>query len=153
MRVDRSKPHPFYQDTETESGYKLGCPAWFDVVDDDQLIAPRDDRGLATHRRQTISWRYRPDILGVGGMSKNEPMKADEDTCDSTRMITSNWGPSALPLTEDEELERNLPKSLRRDSLASLPAGTSDYAMLQRNWELAQLKEARNRQRANWSTN
>jgi len=33
----------------------------------------------------------------------------------------------------------------------ALPAGTSDYAMLQRNWELAQLKEARNRQRANWS--
>ena len=151
LRVDRSKPHPFYQDTETESGYKLGCPAWFDVVDDDLLIAPRDDRGLATHRRQTVSWRYRPDILGVGGMSKNEPMKADDDTCDSTRMITSNWGPSALPLTEDEELERNLPKSLRRESLASLPAGTSDYAMLQRNWELAQLKEARNRQRANWS--
>lgn len=151
LRVDRSKPHPFHQDVETESGYKLGCPAWFDVVDDDQLIAPRDDRGLATHRRQTISWRYRPDILGVGGMSKNEPMKADEDTCDSTRMITSNWGPSALPLTEDEELERDLPKSLRRESLASLPAGTSDYAMLQRNWELAQLKEARKQQRANWS--
>ena len=56
-----------------------------------------------------------------------------------------------VPLSEDEQLDAMLPKSLRRDSLASLPAGTSDYAMLQRNWELAQLKEARNRQRANWS--
>ena len=56
-----------------------------------------------------------------------------------------------VPLSEDEQLDAMLPKSLRRDSLASLPAGTSDYAMLQRNWELAQLKEARKQQRANWS--
>ena len=118
LRADKTKPHPFHEDEQLPDGsYRLGCPGWFDVVDDDQLVAPRDDRGLAIHRRQTISWRYRPDVLGVGGMSRNEPMKADEDTADSTRMVTATWGPDLTPLTRDEERDERLPESLRRDVL------------------------------------
>ena len=56
-----------------------------------------------------------------------------------------------VPLSEDEQLDAMLPKSLRRESLASLPAGTSDYAMLQRNWGACAIERARKRQRANWS--
>lgn len=152
LRPDHSRPHPFHEDERLPDGkWKLGFPSWFDVVDDDQLITPRDDRGLIVHRRQAISWQYRPDILGIGGMSKNEPMKADEDTCDATRMITAMWGPKALPLTEEEELEAALTPSLRRDAITQLPPGTSDYAILQRNWELSQIKEKRQQERGNWS--
>lgn len=114
LRADHSRAHPFRDDGQLEDGrWKLGFPSWFDVVDDDQLVTPRDDRGLATHRRQTLAWQFRPDVLGVGGMSKNEPMKADEDTADATRMVTANWGPEAAELTSDEIRESKLPDGLR----------------------------------------
>lgn len=152
LRVDRSQPHPFKEDELiAPNTYRLGCPSWFDVVDDDQLVTARDDKGLAIHRRQTLSWQYRPDILGVGGLSKNEPMKADEDSCDSTRMVTASWGPNAQPLSEDEEIENAMPKGLRRDAIAQLSHDAADFALLQRDYELAQLKRARQQERSNWS--
>ena len=120
LQADRTQPHPFHEDQIGADGlYVLGFPSWFDVVDDDQLVTPRDDRGLIVHRRQTIEWRYRPDVLGVGGMSKNEPMKADEDTNDATRMITATWGPEAAELTPTERREQKLPDGLRADEMAA----------------------------------
>jgi len=118
LRADKTKPHPFHEDEQLPDGsYRLGCPGWFDIVDDDQLVTPRDDRGLAIHRRQTISWRYRPDVLGVGGMSRNEPMKADEDTADATRMVTATWAADAAPLTYGEKINAAIPEPYRYDTL------------------------------------
>ena len=111
LRIDRTKPHPFYEDEELPDGtYRLGAPGWFDIVDDDQLLTPRDDRGLATHRRQTVGWRYRPDVLGVAGLSQNLPMKADDDANDATRMVCATWAASATPLTDAERIEAALPE-------------------------------------------
>jgi hypothetical protein len=125
LRVDKTRPHPFKDDERLPDGtYRLGSPGWFDIVDDDQLVTPRDDRGLATHRRQTLSWRYRPDVLGVGGMSQNLPMKADDDTADSTRMITASWSQPAAPLTKAERIVENIPEHLRYENLvAASPDG------------------------------
>ncbi len=118
LRADRTKPHPFHEDEKLPDGlYRLGFPGWFDIVDDDQLVQPRDDCGLKTHRRQTLEWRYRPDQLGIAGMSQNLPMKADEDTADSTRMVTAAWGPEPAELTAFELREQKLPESLRAEAL------------------------------------
>lgn len=82
LRVDRTRPHPFREDERGEDGkYRLGCPAWFDIVADDQVLAPRDDAGLRTHRAQTIAWKWRPTQLTDSGLQADMPMKADEDTC------------------------------------------------------------------------
>ncbi len=116
LRSDHTKPHPF-KEQGSFGPFRLGCPSWFDIVDDAQLEAARDDRGLAIHRRQTLSWQYRPDVLGVAGLSKNEPMKADEDTCDSTRMITVNWGPQEGELTRAEKINAAIPEPYRYETL------------------------------------
>ncbi len=118
LRPDRTKPHPFHEDEQLADGsYRLGFPAWFDVVDDDQLEAPRDDAGLMTHRRQTLDWRYRPDVLGVGGMSQNVPMKAGDDTNDSCRMVTATWAAGIAPLTRAERIDAALPQALNAASI------------------------------------
>lgn len=154
LRVDRTKPHPFKEDDRSTDGkYRLGCPAWFDIVDDDQLVTPRDDKGLVTHRRETIEWRYRPDILGVAGLSKPEPMKKDENTADSCRMITSTWGPDAAPLREHEQTELSLPAGLRRTELDKRPLDVSrDFAELVRDSKLSRLKEQKRQTGENWTS-
>lgn len=143
LQPDRTKPHPFHEDRKGDDGlYVLGCPSWFDIVDDDQLETPRDDRGLMIHRRQTIDWRYRPDILGVGGMSKNEPMKADEDTCDSTRMVTANWGPNAKELTYAEKVNAAIPEPYRIEKLIEeFPDGLTPEAELAHVFQLERAKK------------
>lgn len=143
LQPDKTKPHPFHEDRKGDDGlYVLGCPSWFDVVDDDQLTTPRDDRGLMIHRRQTIDWRYRPDILGVGGMSKNEPMKADEDTCDSTRMVTATWGPNATELTYAEKINAAIPKNYRIETLIEeFPDGLTPEAELAHVFQLERAKK------------
>ena len=119
LRVDKTKPHPFHEDELTEEGiYRLGRPAWFDVVADDQYYEARDDYGLATHRRQAASWQYAPDRLSVIGMPETLPMKADEDTCDATRMITAEWGPQETEFTAQEKREQQLPIDLQAEKLA-----------------------------------
>lgn len=118
LRVDRTIPHPFHADEKLASGlYRLGCPGWFDVVADSQLVTPKDDAGLATHRRQTRDWRYAPDRLGIVGISQTLPFKADEDTCDATRMVTAEWGPQIAALTKAEKIEAELPVGLRAENI------------------------------------
>lgn len=142
LRADRTKPHPFHDDEKLPDGlYRLGFPGWFDIVDDDQLLQPRDDRGLMTHRRQTLEWRYRPDQLGVAGMSQNLPMKADEDTCDSCRMVTATWGPTALPLTGAERIEAALPEGWRRQNAPPVGTWEHDAWALGRDWKKQQIQE------------
>jgi len=121
LRADKKQPHPFHSDTQTADGYNLGCPSWFDVVDDDQLMTPRDDRGLKLFREQALSWRWRPTPLTDRGMIDDQPVKANDDTVDATRMITAEWGPSVAPLSREEEIDRLLPANFRTDAIKDLP--------------------------------
>lgn len=153
LRVDRSRPHPFRDDERGEDGrYRLGCPGLFDVVADDQLLEPRDDYGLATHRRQAASWRYAPDRMSVTGLPQTLPMKADEDSADSTRMITAEWGPSETPYTEREQEELALPETLRAESVLELPPERFDFALIKRDYELAKVRKGWETRRGHWAS-
>jgi len=104
---DRTQPHPFHRDEKRPDGlWKLGRPSWFDIVDDDQFITPRDDKGLKTHRDQAYKWKMRKVEETKSGMTVEQPMKADEDSCDSTRSLTSgtSFGPSAATVTKAHKL-------------------------------------------------
>ncbi len=153
LRADRTKAHPFHEDAKGEDGlYRLGCPSWFDVVDDDQLLEPRDDAGLKLFREQAISWKWKPTPLTDSGMTKDEPVKADEDTADATRMITSLWGPQETPLTEKEKPEMALPKGLREEVIAQArPGFQRDMAGLMRDFRLSERKREQGRTGANWT--
>lgn len=118
LRVDRSKPHPFHEDELLpDDTWRLGSPSLFDIVADGQLLEPVDDFGLATHRRQARDWKYAPDRLSITGLPETFPMKADEDTCDSTRMITAEWGPEATSLTYEEKVKAAIPEPYRYETM------------------------------------
>lgn len=119
LRVDKTKPHPFKEDTQLKDGkYTLGCPAMFDVVDDDQILQPRDDKGLVTHRMETLDWRWKPTPLTDAGMVKDEPVKFAENSCDATRMICAMFGAVASGLTIEEQREKSMPAPLKNETLA-----------------------------------
>lgn len=117
---DRSQPHPFHRDEKLPDGlWKLGRPAWFDIVDDDQFVMPRDDRGLKTHRDQAFKWRTRKVEETKSGIAVEQPMKKDEDSCDSTRMLTSGtaFGPASAKPNEAQKLTALIPKGYTRQEL------------------------------------
>jgi hypothetical protein len=133
LRYDHAIPYPFPERAQDEllpdKTWKIGCPAWFDVVADDQLEIPQDDRGLKTHRRQTTDWKWRPTPLTDSGMVKDEPVKADEDANDSTRMITADWGPTVTPLTYEEEVAAAIPVKYRYETMIASGPITAEREM------------------------
>lgn len=150
LRPDRTKPHPFHADEQLEDDrYRLGRPSLFDIVDDDQLVSPRDDRGLKTHREQVLAWRYRKVKLTDTGLQDEQPVKAYEDTCDSTRFITAEWGPEATSLTADERLEASLAPGHRRETIAKLEGDERDFAEMAR--ERAVKERKREEREQGWS--
>lgn len=127
LRPDRSQSHPFHPDELLPDGkWKLGRPAWFDIVDDDQFYAPRDDAGLKTHRDQAYSWKYKKIKITESGQTVEQPMKIADDTNDSTRQLLTRLGPPVIPLTQSEKLAKAVPKGY-------------DYASLQKRVQTGQI--------------
>jgi len=119
LRPDRSQPHPFHRDEKTLDGlWKLGRPAWFDIVEDDQFIAPRDDRGLKRHRDGAYNWRKVPVKLTDKGYTVEQPAKLDDDENDSTRMVLSRFGPVEQPMTQAQKVQAVIPQGYHKDELA-----------------------------------
>lgn len=151
LRPDKTQPHPFKRDElQADGTYRLGCPGFFFIVDDDQVKEPRDDAGLILHRRQLRDWRWKVTPLTEAGMKKDEPVKYDEDTVDSLRMITAEWGPDITPHTADEHREASLPKGLAREQVERLRGWDLDMAQLMRTYELKQLDKQQ--KPVHWST-
>ena len=120
LRVDRTKPHPFHRDEKELDGmWKLGRPSWFDIVDDDQFITPRDDHGLKTHRNQAYNWKMRKVEETKSGMTVEQPMKADEDSCDATRALTAggSFGPTESLPTPAQRLAALIPAGYHTEEL------------------------------------
>lgn len=148
LQTDRTRPHPFHPDELDEKGlFKLGEPSWFDVVVDDQIDAPKDDKGLKTHREQIVSWLYAPTPLKDSGMREALPVKAYEDTNDSTRMITAEWGPGETPLTQAELNELKLDPAIREEAIVHMPIKEKELAVHSRRVHLGVI-EANQRKEA-----
>lgn len=119
LKADHNQPHPFHHDEKGANGlWKIGRPAWFDIVDDDQFIQPKDDKGLKVHRDQAYKWKMRPVEETKSGMTVEQPMKADEDSCDSTRMCTAKFGPIDKPQTLQQKIAAAIPQGYHRQELA-----------------------------------
>jgi hypothetical protein len=100
-----------------------------------------------------LAWRYRKVQLTDSGLQAEQPVKAYEDTCDSTRFITAEWGPEPTPLTEEEKQELALPAGLKRETLNNIPPGFDrTIGEFMRDVKLADRKKEQQRQGANWST-
>lgn len=127
---DRTKPHPFHRDEkELDGRWKLGCPSYFEIVDDDQFITPRDDKGLKVHRNQAYGWKMRKVEETKSGMTVEQPMKAEEDTCDSVRMLFTAFGPLQKPMTPSQKLNALIPRGYRPHELAERQISPNQAAM------------------------
>lgn len=120
LRPDRSQPHPFHRDEKDVNGlWRLGRPAWFDIVDDSQFYSPIDDKGLKRHRDGAFNWRQVPVKLTDKGLTVEQPAKMDDDENDSTRMLTAGFGPIAIPLTQTQRVQQIIPAGYRKQELAA----------------------------------
>ena len=122
LRVDPSQPHPFHTDKRDENTglWKLGRPAFFDVVVHNQLRNPIDDHGLKIHRDSSFNQRRRVVKLTETGLTVDQPVKAGDDPNDSTRMIfaSPSFGPLARAMTQAQKLQSLIPEGYRKTELA-----------------------------------
>lgn len=120
LQTDRSQPHPFHRDEKSIDGkWKLGRPAWFDIVDDRQFISPVDDAGLKRHRDGAFNWRNVPVKLTDKGFTIEQPAKMDDDENDSTRMLTVGFGPMEKMMTPAQKVAALIPYGYHRQELAA----------------------------------
>lgn len=119
LRPDKSQPHPFHRDEKGLDGlWKLGRPAWFDIVADDQFIHPIDDYGLKRHRDGAFNWRSVPIKLTDKGLTVEQPAKMDDDENDSTRMILVRFGPMDKAMTPAQRVQSVIPSGYHKHELA-----------------------------------
>jgi hypothetical protein len=121
LRPDKSQPHPFHQDHRDENTemWKLGRPAFFDLVVHGQLRAPSDDYGLKIHRDSAFNQRRRPVKLTDSGLTIDQPVKAGDDPNDSTRQIFSSTAflSRGKALTQSQKIAAAIPAGYHRSEL------------------------------------
>lgn len=120
LQCDRTQSHPFHRDEKGVDGlWKLGRPAFFDIVADDQLRHRKDDLGLKVHRDSAFNQRRRPVKVTDSGMTVDQPVKMGDDPNDATRQIFSaSFGPKQRAMTVTQKLEAAIPVGYRRSELA-----------------------------------
>jgi hypothetical protein len=128
LRVDSSQPHPFHKDEldEATGKWRLGRPNFFDVVADEQITQPKDDEGLALQRAQISNWKRRRVQVTATGFQDAIPMKLEDDTIDSLRMLFAQSLVHATDLTREQRLEARLRSGLQRDGVEP-KVGQDDY--------------------------
>ena len=126
MMIDRTTPHPFFQDELLEDGqYRLGCPGCFLVVEDHKYEYPKDvqpdtldDSDLC--RYQFNNWRMRPSVLNDAGFFEYGPMKMNDDFGQGAQMLFHDNCVRAAPLTKEEQVFAHLPERLHPAEIAKV---------------------------------
>lgn len=132
-RANKTKPHPFKEDTQNDDGtWVLGCPSMFYIVDDDQILFAQDDRGMKLLREQVSSWEYVPVKLTETGQTQQKPSKVGDDVCDSLKSVICWWGQEATPLSKEELAYEAIPEKYRDESQLDDLQRQARYMMLQR---------------------
>lgn len=109
LEPDGSHRHPFKPEV-------MGKPSLYFVVDDDQLLEMRDDRGLKRHREEALTLRWDPNIAG-----RDVPMKRGDDATDSLKFIFQNFPLNATPLDDFQRREAALAPNLRLEARKEQP--------------------------------
>jgi predicted Zn-ribbon and HTH transcriptional regulator len=118
----------FHEDVldEVTKTYKIGRPNFLFIVEDSQLVTARDDFGMAVHRAQALGWRRRKVNMTITGLSDEQPMKVDEDTADSIRMVFAERMLDSTPFDIHQAVENRMPDGLKLPSMED-KKGQEDY--------------------------
>lgn len=110
LKLDMNEPHPFRKET-------MGRAMFYWIVDDEQKLEPKNDRGLKLWREQFPRWRMKPTHLTDAGWQAEKPVKAFDDTGNSLMMLTAHWSLTPAPLSKEQQFEARMPEHLRYDNL------------------------------------
>jgi hypothetical protein len=106
---DRSKPHPFHSDVPQDDGtYRIGTPQLYYIVDDDQKLMAKDDKGMRLLREQVPTWEYVPVKLTESGMTQQKPSKMNDDFCDALKCSIAYFLPISTAKTANEKFNDKL---------------------------------------------
>lgn len=149
--TDTDKPHPFKPhktscDDVKCQGCILGRPHFYVIVDKNQLLVPRDERGMVNFRAEIASYRYVDGSPSQQrGMPKIVPYDFFNHLMDAQRGVAQNWFARIAPLSDEERIESKLNPALRKDAVAEgIADGTRNRqgAVHARMAEIARIQQA-----------
>lgn len=118
---DKSQPNPFKPDDLVDGEYRLGRPSIYYIVDDEQILMPRDDDGLKMFRDQISTWDYVTVKLTEQGLTQQKPSKVNDDTLDSIKSLVAFWGAASTDYSPEEKFEMAVPDRLKLTTIETLP--------------------------------
>jgi hypothetical protein len=144
MQIDLTTQHPFIEDEWlAEQGvWRLGCPGFFLVVDDDRRAGPLyvtadgvevypptpypkeaqpdklNDSDLC--RYQLSNWRTVPIVINDRGEIEYGPQKMNDDFGQGFQQLFVDNSVQAAPLTRDEAVMAHLPDKLQPQAIEAV---------------------------------
>jgi Terminase large subunit, T4likevirus-type, N-terminal len=138
---DKSRPHLF-------KPHVMGTPRLFVVVNDDQMLNPRDSWGFAALRAEFAAYRYTdPRVTPQLGAADIRPYSHFDHYMDALRYLAAGWFTTIEPLTDDERIEAQLPEGWRLANKPDVTPGSwqDDGWEMARAQALAKVKKAEER--------
>jgi len=131
--ISKDKQHPFRP-------HLKGSPRLYLVVDDDELVVPTTDAGLARHRAEIPAYHWAMPKSGEAPATL-VPYALFNDAIDTVRAGAADYFPLAKELTEKEQIERAIPEKYRLENLMTATGGfKSAAAEMSFNYQQAQAK-------------
>ncbi len=143
--VDIDKPHPF-------KPHLKGRPHFYVVVDDLQMMNPKNEKGMVNFRAEISAYKYidaSPTL--TRGMPKVVPYDFFNHLMDAQRNVAVRWFARSAELTEKERIEAQVNPNLKIEAIEQGVAdGTRDKqgAMMARIAEIERIRQAERKQ--NW---
>lgn len=116
-KPDDSEVNPFNGESD--------CRLYY-IVDDDQLINPRDDGGMQLLREQVSTWDYVPTKITESGRTEQKPSKMNDDFPDAIKSALYWFGEKAVPLTFEERVEAAANERIPRADLVEMLEQATD---------------------------
>jgi hypothetical protein len=131
------KPHPFKQ------GLK-GRPLLYFIVDDDELLNPRTERGMLRIRQEAPAYKWDTPKSGETPLSL-VPYALFNDAIDVVRAAAITYFPKIADLTFEEKIHRGLEAFIPLEQIEAMvdnaPEGSAAMAMTARMHEEKRLRE------------
>lgn len=107
--VETDKPHPFRPQFS-------GHPQLYILVDDDEFVNPKTDKGFTRHRAEFPAYHW-ATLKSGEPLTNLIPYSLFNDAIDTTRAAAADYWPDVLPLTYSEKVVKALPEPLKPDSI------------------------------------